>query len=172
MCFLFYFAYGIFQSREINMNRYEIVKDFVYSKYAKITYEPLRIAAITHTSGVDTCITFLAISRGIKPEKAKIAALLHDYAQFVENCPHAQHASLSSIFAHKYLKETGLFKVNEIDDICFAISEHSKKDQYDSPLCELLKDADVLARFLENPDQELTGIRKQRLLDAFADIND
>jgi len=28
----------------------------------------------------------------------------------------------------------------------------------------------VLARFLENPDMELKGIRKQRLLDACADI--
>ena len=46
----------------------------------------------------------------------------------------------------------------------------AKKEIYDSPLCELLKDADVLARFLENPDMELKGIRKQRLLDACADI--
>lgn len=152
------------------MRRYELVKDYVYSKFAKIQYEPLRIAAISHTSSVDTCITFLAISRGIKPEKAKIAALLHDYAQFIDNCPHDQHAKLSSIYAHKYLSETKMFKVNEIDDICFAISQHSKKEIYDSPLCELLKDADVLARFLENPDMELKGIRKQRLLDACADI--
>lgn len=152
------------------MERYEKIKDFVYSQYAKITYEPLRIAAITHTSGVDTCITFLAIARGIKPEKAKIAALLHDYAQFIENCPHSQHAKLSSLFAYKYLHETKLFKVNEIDDICFAISQHSKKNQFDSPLCELLKDADVLARFLENPEIELNDIKRQRLLDACADL--
>ena len=63
------------------MRRYELVKDYVYSKFAEIQYEPLRIAAISHTASVDTCITFLAISRGIKPEKAKIAALFHDYAQ-------------------------------------------------------------------------------------------
>lgn len=152
------------------MRRYELVKDYVYSKFAEIQYEPLRIAAISHTASVDTCITFLAISRGIKPEKAKIAALFHDYAQFIDNCPHTQHAKLSSIYAHKYLSETKMFKVNEIDDICFAIGQHSKKEIYDSPLCELLKDADVLARFLENPDMELKGIRKQRLLDSCADI--
>lgn len=152
------------------MNRYEIVKDYVYSQYAKIQYEPLRIAAISHTSQVDVCVTFLSISRGIKPEKAKIAALLHDYAQYMDNCPHNKHASLSSIYAHKYLTETKMFKVNEIDDICFAIGQHSKKEIYDSPLCELLKDADILARFLENPNMELKGIKKQRVLDACADI--
>lgn len=153
------------------MKRYEIVKDYVYSQYAKINYEPLRTAALTHTAQVDSCVTFLAISRGIKPEKAKIAALLHDYAQYMENCPHSKHAELSSIYAHKYLKETNLFKVNEIDDICFAIGQHSKKDIYDSPLCELLKDADCLARFLENPDMELKGTKKQRVFNACADIS-
>lgn len=152
------------------MQRYEFVKDYVYSQYAKIEYEPLRIAALTHTAMVDNCITFLAISRGIKPEKAKIAALLHDYAQFIENCPHSKHARLSSIYAHKYLTETKMFKVNEIDDICFAIGQHSKKDIYDSPLCELLKDADILARFLENPEMQLTPKERQRVLDSCSDI--
>ena len=46
----------------------------------------------------------------------------------------------------------------------------SKKELFDSPLCELLKDADILARFLENPDKPPTGIRRQRLIDALADI--
>ena len=47
---------------------------------------------------------------------------------------------------------------------------HSKKDSFDSPLCEALKDADVLARFLENPEKEITGMKRQRLLNACADI--
>ena len=41
---------------------------------------------------------------------------------------------------------------------------------FDSPLCEALKDADVLARFLENPEKEITGMKRQRLLNACADI--
>ncbi len=60
-------------------------------------------------------------------ERAKVAALFHDYAQFIDNCPHSQHAKLSSLHAYKYLKECGLFKTTEIDDITYAIRQHSKK---------------------------------------------
>ncbi|MGN1276902.1 MAG: HD domain-containing protein [Floccifex sp.] len=152
------------------MQKYEVVKDYVYSQFAKISYEPLKTAAYTHTAMVDASITLLAISRNIRVERAKICALLHDYAQFVDNCPHDQHAKLSSLYAYKYLKSTELFKVNEIDDICFAIQMHSHKEQFDSPLCEVLKDADVLARFLENPEKKLSDIETKRLLKATSDI--
>lgn len=152
------------------MKRYEIVKEYVYDEFNKIYNVPLKTKAFTHTNSVDNCITLLAISRNMDVECAKIAALFHDYAQFVDNCPHSQHAKLSSLHAHNYLDSLHLFKVFEIDDICFAIGEHSKKNQYDSPMCELLKDADVLASFLEDPTQEFTGIKKQRLLDAVSDL--
>ena len=38
-------------------------------------------------------------------------------------------------------------------------------------MCELLKDADVLARFLDDPYQTYTGKKKERLLNACADLN-
>ena len=152
------------------LERYEKVKEYVYSQYAKIYNEDLKIAALTHTASVDLSITFIAMARGTNLERAKVAALFHDYAQFIDNCPHAQHAKLSSLHAYKYLKECGLFKTTEIDDITYAIRQHSKKESFDSPLCEALKDADVLARFLENPEKPLVGMKRQRLLNACADI--
>ncbi|MDD7281590.1 HD domain-containing protein [Floccifex sp.] len=153
------------------MKKYEVVKEYVYSQFSKISYEPLQSAAYTHTAMVDSCITLLAISRNVRVERAKICALFHDYAQFVDNCPHKEHAKLSSLYCSKFLKETNLFKINEIDDICYAIRTHSKKDRYDSPLCEVLKDADVLARFLENPEAPLNDIEKERLMKAMQDIS-
>ena len=153
------------------MKKYEIVKDYVYSQYSKISYEPLKTAAYTHTAMVDASITLLAISRNIRIERAKICALFHDYAQYIDNCAHSEHARLSSLHAHQYLTQAKEFKVYEVDDICFAIAQHSKKEIFDSPLCELLKDADILARFLEDPNKPLTGIARQRLIDALADIN-
>ena len=150
--------------------RYETVKDYVYSQFFKIRYEPLRKMAFSHTDSVDTCITLLAISRNVPIESAKIAALLHDFALYTQNCGHAEHARLSSIMATNYLKSTELFTQIQIDEISHAIAHHSEKNQYHSPLCEALKDADVLARFLENPTQEIQGIKKQRLLDACADL--
>ena len=122
------------------LERYEKVKEYVYSQYAKIYNEDLKVAALTHTASVDLSITFIAMARGTNLERAKVAALFHDYAQFVDNCPHSQHAKLSSLHAYKYLKECGLFKTTEIDDITYAIRQHSKKESFDSPLCEALKD--------------------------------
>lgn len=152
------------------LERYEKVKDYVYSQYAKIYNENLKIAALTHTNSVDLTITLIAMARGTNLEKAKIAALFHDYAKYIDNCPDTQHAKLSSLHAYKYLKESGQFKTTEIDDITYAIRQHSNKESFDSPLCEALKDADVFARFLENPQAPLTGIKRQRLLNACADI--
>ena len=152
------------------LERYEKVKEYVYGQYAKIYNEDLKIAALTHTANVDLSITFIAMARGTNLERAKVAALFHDYAQFIDNCPHSQHAKSSSLHAYKYLKECGLFKTTEIDDITYAIRQHSKKESFDSPLCEALKDEDVLARFLENPEKPLVGMKRQRLLNACADI--
>lgn len=153
------------------MNKYETVKDYVYSQYAKINLESLRIEAISHTSQVDLCITQLAMARDIDIETAKICALLHDFAQFTKNCSHAEHARIGSIVASKYLEETGLFTQEEMDHIAYAIGQHSHKKAYnDPPLCECLKDADLMARFFVDPKMELSGTKKQRLLDACADL--
>ncbi len=152
------------------LERYEKVKDYVYTQYAKIYNDNLKIAALTHTNGVDLAITLIAMARGTNLERAKVAALFHDYAKYIDNCPDNQHAKLSSLHAYKYLKESGLFKTTEIDDITYAIRQHSNKDSFDSPLCEALKDADVFARFMENPETPITGIKRQRLLNACADI--
>ena len=163
--------FSIVYNRNMELQRYEKAKAYVYEQFAKINNEPLRIAALTHTAMVDSCITLLAISRSSALEKAKIAALFHDYAQYIDNCAHSELARLSSLHAHQYLTQAKEFKVYEVDDICFAIAQHSKKEIFDSPLCELLKDADILARFLEDPNKPLTGIARQRLIDALADIN-
>ncbi|TGY66844.1 HD domain-containing protein [Dubosiella muris] len=153
------------------MERYNKVKDHVYGTYHKINNELLRTAAFLHTNSVDNCITLLAISRNLPVELAKIAALLHDFAQYAQNCPHKDHARLSSLYAHQYLEQSGLFKMREIDEIGYMIGQHSYKNHIDSPMCELLKDADVLARFLEDPYQTFSGAKKERLLNACADLN-
>lgn len=164
----FFFRKGILL---MSLERYNHVRDHVYGAYHKINNELLRTAASTHTAGVDNCITLLAISRGLPLELAKIAALLHDFAQYTQNCPHKDHARLSSLYAHNYLESTELFKMREIDEIGYMIGQHSYKNDIDSPMCELLKDADVLARFLDDPYQTYTGKKKERLLNACADLN-
>lgn len=115
------------------LERYEKVKEYVYGQYAKIYNEDLKIAALTHTASVDLSITFIAMARGTNLERAKVAALFHDYAQFIDNCPHSQHAKLSSLHAYKYLKECGLFKTTEIDACNLSSSTISSTTTRTSP---------------------------------------
>ena len=60
------------------LERYEKVKEYVYSQYAKIYNEDLKVAALTHTASVDLSITFIAMARGTNLERAKVAAIFHD----------------------------------------------------------------------------------------------
>ena len=153
------------------MKRYEIVKEYVYRKYNQIYNLDLKTLAFTHTNSVDICITMLAMARNLPIELAKIAALLHDFSQFVDNCPHDQHAKLSSLEAYQYLTSLKQFKIEEIDEICFAIAQHSKKSEYHSPLCEVLKDADILAHFFNDLNKNFSDIERQRLLDSCSDLS-
>ncbi len=55
--------FSIVYNKNMELQRYEKAKAYVYEQFAKINNEPLRIAALTHTAMVDSCITLLAISR-------------------------------------------------------------------------------------------------------------
>ena len=144
------------------MRRYEIIKDYVYGKYLSIYNPVIKQNAIVHTAMVDSNAALLAYVRHQDIELAKIAALLHDYAQFVDNCPHKDHARLSAEFAETYLRQSGLFDQTEIQQVAQAIRFHSDKDRIDSELCEIIKDADVMARFLEDPSHAMSPAKEQR----------
>ncbi len=153
------------------MNRYEAARTYVYSHFSKLYNPDLMESAYTHTSSVDNFITLVSLSRKLPLELAKIAALFHDFARYADNCPARDHARLSSLHAHKYLVSTGDFETSEIDDICYAIASHSKKSDFsDDPLAEALKDADVLAEFVQDPHTEFDPIRSKRLVQAGRDL--
>ncbi len=133
------------------MERYEKVKKDIFNSFIKIYNPQLRQMAIEHTLAVDTCISILCLFEPYDMECARIAALLHDYCQYVDNCKHSEHARLSSEFANNYLLQTNLFSQSEIDTIVQAIKVHSNKSEIDDPFDELLKDADAWARSLNDP---------------------
>ena len=152
------------------MQRYEMIKDIVYSNYAKIFNESIRIEAIAHTCQVDSFSSLLATKRKLDLETCKIIALLHDYAQFTQNCSHAIHAKMGAKLAYALLSETKSFSQEEIDGICYAIHQHSLKNQKDNALCECIKDADLMARYFAHPDLKIEGIKKQRLQNVCAEL--
>lgn len=127
------------------MDRYELVASIVNEKLHRICNQALKEHAFVHLHNVVVMGTMLAMQRNINIEYVRIAAILHDIAVYLENCPHSVHAYRSSIAAARLLEETHLFTRDEINCIVHMIAQHSNKDQIDDLLCETLKDADILA---------------------------
>ena len=107
------------------------------------------------------CIGYgLALKRGMDPEIASTACTLHDIGR-VYTGKQKGHAEAGYEFTKTFLTERGgqLFTESEIEEIAVAVSEHSNKGEVGPPLCEIVKDADVLdmhyyGRKLPRPEQQ------------------
>ena len=62
------------------------------------------------------------------------------------------------------LEEFGITNAEETDVICSAIWHHDSKDCIDSPMDEILKDADVIHHSLGDPTKEVKEHEKERFV--------
>ena len=131
-----------------------------YDKYAK---------AMNHLHGVSFAAVIIAKKRGEDPELAAMAGLLHD-AYAYKSGSYDDHARLGADYARKLLKKTGLATPEETDIICSAILHHSDKDVTDSPMDEVLKDADVLHHTLDDPTREIKEHERERYAKLYAEF--
>ena len=81
--------------------------------------------------------------RGVDPIIAASACACHDYGRIITG-KQAGHAEAGYEPVKVFLRETGLFAEEEIEDIALAVKNHSNKADVGSPLEEIVKDADVL----------------------------
>ncbi|MBN2121788.1 HD domain-containing protein [Candidatus Micrarchaeota archaeon] len=103
---------------------------------------------LKHSSGVIAFARLFAQKRGVDTELAEIAAALHDIHVVLEGT-YDSHAELGAQEARKMLSGSGDFSDSEISSICEAIASHSKKWEYsNTPLAEIIKDADCLDCFM------------------------
>ena len=102
-----------------------------------------QISATAHLYGVSLAATILAKKRGLNEELAAMAGMLHDMHAY-KSGSYDDHAHLGAELARGILKELGLTTEDETDIICSAIYHHDDKLVIDSPMDELLKDADVI----------------------------
>ena len=65
-------------------------------------------------------------------------------------------------FIREVLDDLGITDANETDVICSAIWHHDSKGQVDSPMDEVLKDADVIHHSLGDPTKEVKEREKAR----------
>lgn len=96
-----------------------------------------------HLYGVSLAATMIAKKRGLDPEIASMAAMLHDLYAY-KTGSYNDHAHKGADLARKILGELKLTDDVETELICSAIYHHDDKLVTDTPMDEILKDADVI----------------------------
>ena len=102
-----------------------------------------RTSAIVHLYGVSLAATMVAKKRGLDPEIASMAAMLHDLHAY-KTGSYDDHAHKGAELAREILDGLALTTPEETDAICSAIYHHDDKLVTDAPMDEVLKDADVI----------------------------
>jgi len=85
----------------------------------------------------------LAEERGVDPDLASFACAVHDYGRIITG-KQTGHAEAGYLPGKEFLRETGLFTEDEVEQIALAIKNHSKKSEVGTPIEEIVKDADVI----------------------------
>lgn len=144
------------------MNRYEIIKDEVYQILNNECFGSKRKQGLEHLFSVATMAKYLAILNHLDIELAAIIGILHDLATYKLNSSF-DHANRSSIIANDLLKQDNLFTESEIKIIVTAIKNHSNKERVDDKYSELIKNADILVQYLNEPNAILKEDKQTRI---------
>lgn len=128
-----------------------------------------RNSAIAHLYGVSFAATMIDRKRGLDPEIASMAAMLHDlHAYKTGSCDEHEHKGAD--LAREILGELKLTDDAETEEICSAIYHHGDKLAMDGPMDEVLKDADVIYHCmndLSKPVKEKERARFEKLCTEF-----
>lgn len=131
------------------MNRYEALKDIFYKNIEEKSHGMYKKEAYFHSLQVSAICQYLAYQNNLDSELAGIIGLFHDYSTYI-NQTSFDHANRSSELMKDILIKTQ-FQDDEINIIVTAIKNHSYKDKRDDEYSELIKDADVLTQYLQEP---------------------
>jgi uncharacterized protein len=152
------------------VNRIERVREIVDDILGDQPDVVERRCGFVHLYGVAQAAALLALQRGLDPELATVAGMLHDIDTY-RTASSPDHAARSADQALRILLEAGSFAAEEMEAICAAIRRHSDKGAVHGPLDELLKDADVWQHYLYNvtlPPHEGHGQRRDALRRQFS----
>ena len=146
------------------MSRLKELRIYVDKKINKIEDVDKRISATAHLYGVSLAAQMLAKKRGLDPELAAMAGMLHDMYAY-KTGSYEDHAHLGADLANTILGKLELTTPEETDIICSAIYHHDDKASVDSPMDELLKDADVLDHCFKDSSKPVKE-KEQKRYDA------
>ena len=130
-------------NRKDNMSRLKDLRKYVNKELNKMDDPGERIKAAAHLYGVSLAATMIAKKRGLDPELASMAAMLHDLHAY-KSGSYEDHAHKGAELAGRILKNLDLTDPKETELICSAVYHHDDKLSVDAPMDEVLKDADVI----------------------------
>ena len=151
------------------MGRLKELRKYVDVELNKMEDADKRNSAIVHLYGVSLAATMIAKKRGLDPEIASMAAMLHDLYAY-KTGSYEDHAHKGADIAGEILRELGLTNAEETEAICSAIYHHDDKLVVDGPMDEMLKDADVIHHCmndLSKPIKEKEQARYDKLCAEF-----
>ena len=125
------------------MSRLKELRKIVDAELNRMEDADKRIGAVNHLYGVSLAATMIAKKRGLDPELAAMAAMMHDLAAY-KSGSYDDHAHKGAVLARDILAQLGKTDQKETDLICSAIYHHDDKLVVDDPMDEVLKDADVI----------------------------
>lgn len=143
------------------MTDLENVRHYILQKMHEQSDLAFQEQGIEHTLMVVSFIAYFAKLEKLDQEKAMVAAYFHDLAFYTTHY-HLDHAKRSATMAMDMLPKLTHYSADEIALITQAIARHSQKQMIADPFCELLKDSDVYAHYLEMGYENLNDIEKQR----------
>ena len=151
------------------MSKLKELRKYVNKELNKMDDEDKRISAVAHLYGVSLAATMIARERGLDPELASMAGMLHDLHAY-KTGSYDDHAHKGAELARKILGKLELTDEAETDIICSAIYHHDDKLSTDSPMDEVLKDADVIHHCMNDLSKaikEKEQIRYDKLCEEF-----
>ncbi len=146
------------------MSRLKELRKYVDAEINKMQDVDKRTSAIAHLYGVSLAATMIAKKRGLDPEIAAMAAMLHDLHAY-KTGSYDDHAHLGADLAREMLNELKLTDNDETELICSAIYHHDDKLVTDSPMDEVLKDADVIHHCMNDLSKDIKEKERARFDD-------
>lgn len=136
------------------MSRLKELRKYVNKELNKMEDEDKRLSAAAHLYGVSLAATMIAKKRGLDPDIASMAGMLHDLHAY-KTGSYDDHAHLGADLARKILKKLELTDEVETEQICSAIYHHDDKLTKDGPMDEVLKDADVIHHCMNDLSKQI-----------------
>ena len=143
------------------MSRLKELRRYVDAELNRMEDADKRITAVNHLYGVSLAATMIAKKRGMDPEIAAMAAMMHDLAAY-KSGSYDDHAHKGAELARGILAELALTDEQETEMICSAIYHHDDKLIVDGPMDEVLKDADVIHHCMNDLSKSVKDKEKAR----------